>query len=695
MGRRFVNKLVIFIYVLSVLTQIPVSSAFAFAGGDGSEGSPYQIATCADFMDIEDDLDAYYVLNNDIDCTSDGNAITVGVSDNFSGVFDGNEHSIVIAINDPESNNAALFASMLGAIVSDLTITGTINTDNSYAGALAGYVWESFLENITSTVTVSQYGEAETAGGVVGQFGGADAIATNVSSSGDVSGLGHYIGGLFGRSECGAEISDSFSTGDVTGADNVGGISGFDGCEGPGSTFTNVYSTGDIDGGDSVGGIVGYGWSGDITLAYSTGAITSDGSAGGIYGATNNNENFDIIKSYSTGSVVGGDSTGGIAGVFNGGGSISQSFSTADVTTTGENAGGIAGFVTGGSSIVDSYSRGPIEGNLNGGIAGIIEWGWTEKSYSTSLIDQSAESYGGVVASLGEAGADNTFWDTETSGTGISDGGTGKTTAEMKAIATFTTDLGEDSWDFDEVWALDAEVNDGYPCLQWNEENCVSENAEAGDDDNDGISSAVEDAAPNSGDANNDGTADSEQANVASYVNSVKGGYSTLAVDEECSIENIQSVSELADGAKEDVNYEYPAGLMDFSIDCGTPGFVATISQYYYGVDDDDFIVRKYNPTTKEYFTVADAVISFTTIDGNPVTLATYQVTDGGELDLDGEANGVIVDPAGLAQVAVGVPNTGLGQKSNLLTIVSSIIGLSLMLGYWWRYAHHSNSPSK
>jgi hypothetical protein len=32
----------------------------------------------------------------------------------------------------------------------------------------------------------------------------------------------------------------------------------------------------------------------------------------------------------------------------------------------------------------------------------------------------------------------NSFWDTETSGQAISDGGTGKSTAEMKSIVTFT-----------------------------------------------------------------------------------------------------------------------------------------------------------------------------------------------------------------------------------------------------------------
>ena len=39
---------------------------------------------------------------------------------------------------------------------------------------------------------------------------------------------------------------------------------------------------------------------------------------------------------------------------------------------------------------------------------------------------------------VGGGGASNSFWDTETSGQATSDGGTGKSTAEMQSIATFS-----------------------------------------------------------------------------------------------------------------------------------------------------------------------------------------------------------------------------------------------------------------
>lgn len=67
-----------------VLATVLVGSMFSPAavvqalGGAGTSGSPYQITSCADFIDIEDDYDAYYILMNDIDCSASGDAITIG-----------------------------------------------------------------------------------------------------------------------------------------------------------------------------------------------------------------------------------------------------------------------------------------------------------------------------------------------------------------------------------------------------------------------------------------------------------------------------------------------------------------------------------------------------------------------------------------------------------------------------------------
>ncbi len=86
--------------------------ADAFAGGDGSAETPYQVATCAQLQSIDTgDLTAHYVLSADVDCSmtnpasdnfdaegqwSDGRGFNpIGDADHaFTGTFDGADHTI-------------------------------------------------------------------------------------------------------------------------------------------------------------------------------------------------------------------------------------------------------------------------------------------------------------------------------------------------------------------------------------------------------------------------------------------------------------------------------------------------------------------------------------------------------------------------------------------------------------------------
>jgi hypothetical protein len=113
-----------------------------------------------------------------------------------------------------------------------------------------------------------------------------------------------------------------------------------------------------------------------------------------------------------------------------------------------------------------------------------------------------------------------------------------------------------------------------------------------------------------------------------------------------------------------DIAYDYPVGLMNFTIDCGTPGFASEITQYFYNLNNSSFIARKFNPNTSAYFTIAGALVSQVEIGGLKAVKSVYTATDGGLLDSDGTANGIIVDPAGLGQSLFGAPRTGAGGTS-------------------------------
>jgi hypothetical protein len=111
--------------------------------------------------------------------------------------------------------------------------------------------------------------------------------------------------------------------------------------------------------------------------------------------------------------------------------------------------------------IDDSYSKVNVSGNkFVGGLIGRNNSSFVFRTYSTGEVSGNTD-VGGLVG-YGSNLLSNSFWDTETSGQDDSDGGTGKTTSEMKTESTFT-DAG---WDFDSTWSISSQINDGYPYLQ-------------------------------------------------------------------------------------------------------------------------------------------------------------------------------------------------------------------------------------
>ena len=137
-----------------------------------------------------------------------------------------------------------------------------------------------------------------------------------------------------------------------------------------------------------------------------------------------------------------------------------------NVTVIGEYyVGGLVGRNRG--AVSNSYSTGSVTGDWYvGGLAGINDGGTVSNSYSIGNVTGN-EDVGGLVGINDRGGTvSNSFWDIETSGQPTSDGGTGKTTAEMQDIATFT-DTGTEG--LDEPWHMTAvapgETNDAYT---WN-----------------------------------------------------------------------------------------------------------------------------------------------------------------------------------------------------------------------------------
>lgn len=207
--------------------------------------------------------------------------------------------------------------------------------------------------------------------------------------------------------------------------------------------------------------------------------------------------------------------------------------------------------------------------------------------------------------------------------------------------------------------------------------------------DDDGIYNVVEDAAPNSGDGNNDGTDDSQQDNVTSLSNPVTSSYAVLETTGCSGTNSSVSVAAESANAAADGSYTYPVGLMDFKIDCTTPGDTATVIQYFYGsYNAATMVARKYDTVRGTYQDIPGASITSVTLAGQPALKVQYQITDGGPLDEDSLADGTITDPAGPAVLTStvatpstpGAPDTGLPQQAMTLYYAAGLAGVSLIV---------------
>ena len=60
------------------------------------------------------------------------------------------------------------------------------------------------------------------------------------------------------------------------------------------------------------------------------------------------------------------------------------------------------------------------------------------------------------------------------------------------------------------------------------------------------------------------------------------------------------------------------------------------------------------------------------------MAVANYQVTDGGKLDMDGEVNGRIEDPAGIASEVSSIGSlANTGQSTTLFVIIAGLMALT------------------
>jgi flagellin-like protein len=160
----------------------------------------------------------------------------------------------------------------------------------------------------------------------------------------------------------------------------------------------NVNITGDW----YVGGLVGSNSDGTVSNSYSTGNVTGEGvKTGGLVGQ---NDNGNISNSYSTGNVTGEKRVGGLVGK-NNEGTVSNSYSTGNVTGGDNGVGGLVGSNSDGT-VSNSYSTGNVTGEERnvGGLVGQNDEGNISNSYSTGNVTGELSDVGGLVGKNNDIG---------------------------------------------------------------------------------------------------------------------------------------------------------------------------------------------------------------------------------------------------------------------------------------------------
>ncbi|MHC4559123.1 MAG: GLUG motif-containing protein [Planctomycetota bacterium] len=290
----------------------PMIRVYSYGGGTGVAEDPYLIYT-ADQLDmlgiLECDWDKHFKLMADIDLApytgADFNFIGIHEFNPFTGVFDGNGHTISnfnYSTTDYSYSMTDWYAGLFkyverGTIKNLGLINPVVATTGSNTGSLVGCLEEGTISNCY--VDGASVSGDSWIGGLVGIC--SSGMITNCYSTGMVNGGG----GLVGRND-GGIITNCYSVVGVTGTTDVGGLVGVN----DHGTVTNCYSSGDVSGAENVGGLSGSS-EGTIANCYSTGSVSGQGGVGGLVGSNSDT----ITNCYSLGSVTGTTYVGGLVGL--------------------------------------------------------------------------------------------------------------------------------------------------------------------------------------------------------------------------------------------------------------------------------------------------------------------------------------------------------------------------------------------
>jgi hypothetical protein len=364
-----------------------------------------KLAAIADTGDTDYPLNGSYFLSADIDLSSYGSWTPIGDNSNrFTGIFNGNGHTISGVTISSSDDYRGLFGYNNGGYICHLALTGVSISGDEYTGGLAGY-------NDGGTLS-------------------------DCSVAGDVTGSTDYTGGLIGYND-NSTLSNCYSTAIVSGHNRVGGLVGLN----DNSALSNCYATGAVSGSDVVGGLLGRNYNSTLSNCYTTGNVTGNGYVGGLSGTSL--QSSTLSGCYATGDVTGSNNyVGGLVGSTDSC-TLSNCYATGAVSGSSD-VGGLAGANSSTSTISNCYATGAVSGSdVVGGLVGANNNTVSNSFYDTNTTGMS-DNGKGTQKTTAEMKTGTTFTD---------------------AGWDFA---GETANGSDDIWDIGSSINSGYPYLSGN-----------------------------------------------------------------------------------------------------------------------------------------------------------------------------------------------------------------------------------
>ncbi len=458
-----------------------------FAEGDGTAENPYQVATPEQLNEVRNYLSAYFIQICDIDMTeaTSENGIYynfgsgwVPIGDDtspFTGTYNGDEHKIIgLKSNQIGTSQeyAGLFGNNKGVICNLGMVDNYIIGNRRYIGSIAGRN-SGNIENCYNTgiISASPNGDCHTSyvGGIVGLNGGnvkkcynAGTITSSVSPSSERAGMMPTVsaaaGGIVGSDNSGT-IENCCNTGTVT---SFGSYS-YKPSDSSFRPYLSSYAGGIVGEGDSLSKSIKYCCNMGVVSAKSSASIPGDSSYA------------DNSNSYA----------GGIAGLY--AAAMENCYNTGEITAETDkgssiydhNGNSYAGGITGWSKYIamkDCYNTGKVVASVidahssdhayAGGISGILPVGIIENSYNignvTTLSNAGHICASGIVAdrrsSEGSGSVIDCYYYDDPNFKAIA--GTPLSLEELKQQDSYV------GFDFEMVWDISLNVNDGFPSLR-------------------------------------------------------------------------------------------------------------------------------------------------------------------------------------------------------------------------------------